>query len=129
LGSADVTPVQTRNADNKELNTMKKIKNLKYLCLALLVSASAVTGLVGCAGDRYHESTGEYVDDSALTHRVKDALGHSDYKFDDVKVTSFKGEVQLSGFVNTSDQKSKAGDIVKNVEGVRTVDNNITVKS
>jgi hyperosmotically inducible protein len=108
---------------------MKKIKSLNYLCLALLVSASAVTGFVGCAGDRYHESTGEYVDDSALTGRVKDALGHSDYKFDGVKVTSFKGEVQLSGFVDTSDQKSKAGDIVKNVEGVRTVDNNITVKS
>ncbi|HEY3855426.1 MAG TPA: BON domain-containing protein [Verrucomicrobiae bacterium] len=108
---------------------MKNVKCLSILCSATLLTVTAATVLVGCAGDRYHESTGEYVDDSALTGRVKSALGHSDYKFDGVKVTSFKGEVQLSGFVNTSDQKSQAADIAKNVEGVRSVDNNISVKS
>jgi osmotically-inducible protein OsmY len=108
---------------------MKNIKTLSFLCSAALLASTAGMVLVGCAGDRYHESTGEYVDDSALTGRVKAALGHSDYKFDGVKVTSFKGEVQLSGFVNTGDEKSQAADIAKNVEGVKSVDNNITVKS
>src|ERR1700679_519325 len=105
------------------------MKNIKVLCIAFTLAVSTVAGLTGCAGDRYHESTGEYVDDSSLTGRGKSALGHSDDKFDGVKVTSFKGEVQLSGFVNTPDQKSQAADIAKNVEGVKAVDNNISVKS
>lgn len=85
--------------------------------------------MTGCAGDRYHESTGEYVDDSSITARVKDALGHDEYKYPDVKVTTFKGTVQLSGFVDDHSQKDRAGSIAKGVQGVRDVANNITVKS
>src|SRR5579872_3866021 len=103
------------------------MKNIKLLCMALVVSAAALGGFTGCAGDRYHESTGEYVDDSSLTVRVKDALGHSDFKFGDVKVTSFKGTVQLSGFVNNQEQKSRAGEITSTVQGVRGVENNISI--
>ena len=75
------------------------MKKIQVLCVALTLAASAVVGLTGCAGDRYHESTGEYVDDTSLTARVKGALGDDSYKYPDVKVTSFKGTVQLSGFV------------------------------
>jgi hyperosmotically inducible protein len=74
-------------------------------------------------------STGEYIDDKSLTSRVNSALGNNpDYKFDEVNVTAFKGTVQLSGFVNTADQKTKAGDISRQVQGVQDVVNNITVK-
>ena len=105
------------------------MKKLNILCVILALGVSAATGLTGCAGDRYHESTGEYVDDSSLTARVKSALGDDSYKYPDVKVTSFKGTVQLSGFVNDKDQKSRAGEIAKGVQGVKDVENNITVKS
>jgi osmotically-inducible protein OsmY len=101
------------------------------LCVALCLGLPViVTSMTGCAGDKYNRSTGEYIDDKSLNMRVKSALGDNpEYKFDDVNVTSFKGTVQLSGFVNTSDQKSKANQIAKNVEGVKDVDNNITVKN
>ena len=104
------------------------MKVIKLLCAAAVLSTAALAGLTGCAGDRYHESTGEYIDDSTLTTRVKDALGHDDVKFDGVQVTSFNGVVQLSGFVNVQEQKSRAAEIAKNVAGVRGVEDKISVK-
>ncbi|HZF01876.1 MAG TPA: BON domain-containing protein [Methylomirabilota bacterium] len=99
------------------------------LCLGLLTTA-AITTTTGCAGDKYNRSTGQYIDDKSLTMRVKDALhDNPEYKYGDVNVDVFRGTVQLSGFVNTSDQKSKAKDIAKQVQGVNDVVNNITVKS
>lgn len=105
------------------------MKNMKALCMAFTLAVSAVVGWTGCAGNRYHESTGEYVDDSSLTARVKSALGNDSYKYPDVKVTTFKGTVQLSGFVDDRSQRDRAGSIAKEVQGVKDVDNNITVKS
>lgn len=100
-----------------------------FVAASLLLPAAVATLTTGCAGDRYNRSTGEYIDDKSLSMRVRSALGDNpEYKFGDVSVTSFKGVVQLSGFVNSSDQKSKAGSIAKGVDGVRSVENNITVK-
>lgn len=83
----------------------------------------------GCAGNRYQRSTGEAIDDTGITSRVKGALGDDPvYKYPDVKVTTFKGTVQLSGFVDTRDQKGRAGDIARRVEGVRDVQNNVALK-
>lgn len=104
------------------------MKNWKNLCLAAALAVSAAVGVVGCAGTPTKESTGEYVDDTSLTARVKSALGDDSYKYPDVKVTTFKGTVQLSGFVDDSAQKERAGNIAKGVQGVKDVDNNITVK-
>jgi osmotically-inducible protein OsmY len=85
--------------------------------------------LVGCAGNRYERSTGESVDDTATTGRVKRALsGDTTYRYPNVKVTTFKGNVQLSGFVENNDQKSKAGDLAKATPGVKDVENRITVR-
>jgi hyperosmotically inducible protein len=65
-----------------------------------------------------------------LQHQVRDALSDNpEYKFSDVNVDVYRGTCQLSGFVDSSDQKSKAGEIAKNIQGVSTVDNNITVRS
>lgn len=98
------------------------------LCLGLLTTA-AVTATTGCAGDKYNRSTGEYIDDQSLKARVSDALhDNPEYKFGGVDVHSFRGTVQLSGFVDTDDQKSKAGDIAKGVQGVKNIINNISVK-
>ena len=85
--------------------------------------------LTGCAGDRYTQSTGERIDDKSDSSRVRKALsGDTQYKYGDVSVQTFKGVVQLSGFVNSRDQKNRAGDLARRVEGVRGVENNITVK-
>ncbi|HEX4342785.1 MAG TPA: BON domain-containing protein, partial [Verrucomicrobiae bacterium] len=90
---------------------------------------SLLTLTTGCAGDRYHESTGENIDDRGITGRVKSALGNdTEFKYDKVNVTTFKGTTQLSGFVDTSAQKSRAETLAKGVEGVKEVKNGITVK-
>jgi hyperosmotically inducible periplasmic protein len=108
-------------------------KNTKRLVMILCVSiVPMAAGLLatGCAGDRYHESTGEGIDDTAITARVKSALGgDSQYKYDDVHVSTFKGTVQLSGFVASRDARSHAGDLAKNAQGVKDVSNNIDIKN
>jgi osmotically-inducible protein OsmY len=112
------------------MKNIKMTQVTKVLGLALCLGAMPLVSLVtGCAGDRYHQSTGENIDDHATTMRVKSALGNNaEYKFDGVDVDTFKGTVQLSGWVNTHDQKSQAGDIAKSVDGVKDVQNNISIK-
>jgi osmotically-inducible protein OsmY len=109
---------------------MKTFSTAKILGLALCLGAlPLVTMMTGCAGDRYHQSTGEAIDDKGISMRVKSALSNdAQYKYDGVEVTTFKGTVQLSGFVDTSAQKSRAADLAKGVEGVKDLENNITVK-
>jgi hyperosmotically inducible protein len=103
---------------------------LKRSVLILSLGVLAITGgLTGCAGDRYTQSTGERIDDNRTSERVREALGaDTQYKYTDVKVQAFKGTVQLSGFVNSRDQKNRAGDLAKKVEGVKELQNNIMVK-
>ncbi len=107
--------------------TMKT--KIQSLSIAIWLATSAALVLTsGCAGDRYRQSTGEHIDDKATSVRAKSALSDdAQYKYPMVEVKTFKGTVQLSGFVNTRDQKSRAGDLAKKVEGVRNVENNITV--
>lgn len=105
-------------------------RGLKLSALILSLGALAISGgLTGCAGDRYTQSTGERIDDSRDSARVRSALSEdAQYKYETVKVQTFKGVVQLSGFVNSRDQKNRAADIAKKVPGIRSVENNITVK-
>jgi hyperosmotically inducible periplasmic protein len=111
---------------------MKIKTNILNLVLgaALLTGTTAMMATTGCAGDKDSRSTGQYIDDKSLITRVNHALNdNAEYKFSDVDVDAFRGKVQLSGFVDTSDQKSKAYDSAKGVEGVQDVVNNITVKN
>jgi osmotically-inducible protein OsmY len=85
--------------------------------------------LIGCASTSNSTSTGEYIDDRAISAKVKTAL-HTD---DDVSgfqvnVETFKGTVQLSGFVDTAAQAERAEEIARGVNGVEDVVNNISVK-
>lgn len=93
-----------------------------------MVGSSLV--ITGCTTEkRGGRTTGEYIDDKSLNTRVRSALDDSaEHKFPDVKVESYRGTVQLSGFVATAAQKSRAGEIAKNVRGVTDVENKITVK-
>ena len=105
------------------------------LSAPLLVSILALgTGVAtlssGCAGTATRESTGEYLDDATTTTKVKAAFVKDPVvSAMDVKVDTFKGTVQLSGFVDTAEQKSRAEQIAAGVNGVSAVKNNITVKT
>ena len=102
--------------------------------LGIVISLGALPlllGVTGCTtpGSRYEQSSGERIDDHSTSYRVRAALADdSQYKYDGVNVETFKGVVQLSGFVNTRDQKNRAGDLARKVKGVNDVENNITVK-
>jgi hyperosmotically inducible periplasmic protein len=117
---------------------------------ALITCLSALPlmiGLTGCAGDRHNQSTDrrtddhrtaergykqnsdQLIEDSRTAERVREALAAgADYKYDGAKVIASKGVVQLSGFVNTSAQRNRAGEVASNVVGVNSVENNLTVK-
>jgi osmotically-inducible protein OsmY len=87
-------------------------------------------GMTGCTtGGRYNKSTGDRIEDQGTSSRVMMALAEdTQYKYVAVNVQTLKGTVQLSGFVNSGDQKNRAGDLAKKVAGVKEVVNNITVK-
>jgi hyperosmotically inducible periplasmic protein len=110
------------------MNTKPALHKLKHL-----IGSTLALGLVilatGCAGNDKDRSTGESIDDRATTSRVRGVLGDDTvYKYSDVKVTTFKGQVQLSGFVDSKEQKSRAAELAKGTAGVKEVENNITVK-
>jgi len=94
-----------------------------------LLTGTAILTTTGCAGSRYRQSTGEHIDDRATSSRVESALADDTlYKFPMVEVRTFKGTVQLSGFVTTKEQKNRAEDVAKKVQGVGNLENNITVQ-
>jgi hyperosmotically inducible periplasmic protein len=100
------------------------------LVTILAVGLGAATLSSGCAGTATRESTGEYIDDAAVTTKVKAALVKDPLVSAlDVKVDTFKGTVQLSGFVDTAEQKSRAEQVASGVSGVAGVRNNISLKT
>jgi osmotically-inducible protein OsmY len=104
---------------------MKK-RNIVIHCLVLLM---LIATLAACASTRTSESTGEYVDDSVITTKVKSQLAADDFlKSFQISVETYKGVVQLSGFVNSQQAVDKAGQIATSVNGVTSVKNNLIVK-
>jgi len=99
----------------------------KYLSALFL--AIALTSVVGCASTSTREGTGEYVDDSVITTKVKAAILHEPaLKVGEINVETFKGVVQLSGFVSSPAAISKAGEVARGVAGVKSVKNDMRVK-
>ena len=104
---------------------MKTATTIVRSLLVLLVIAV----IAGCAGSRTQESTGEYFDDSTITAKVKAAiLGDPDLKVLQINVETFKGVVQLSGFVNSPQAVSRAVAVARGVSGVKSVKNDLLVK-
>jgi hypothetical protein len=118
-----------RNRMNKTSVNAGTVLGTIGLILAL-GTLPLLLSVTGCAtGNRYEQSTGERIDDHGTSSRVRSALADdTQYKYGAVNVETFKGTVQLSGFVNSRDQKNRAGDLAKKVIGVKEVVNNITVK-
>jgi len=95
----------------------------------LKAAALAVVLLGGCAGSPIQESTGEYVDDTTLTTKVKSTLLQDPAVSGlDINVETFKGEVQLSGFANTEAERQRAAALASKVPGVVAVTNDIRLK-
>lgn len=94
----------------------------------MLVAMLAVLA-AGCAGDRTRESTGEYIDDSAITSKVKTALLNDPaVSALAINVETFKGTVQLSGFAKSERERSRAAELAQTVPGVKTVRNDIALR-
>lgn len=94
-----------------------------FLLSILLVS------FVSCAPANKQESTGQYVDDTILTTKVKTALfNEPSLKSTEINVETYKGTVQLSGFVNSQADINKAVEVARGVEGVAAVKNDMRVK-
>lgn len=111
------------------MDIIKKKSALLVLILATLGAGGMAELSTGCAATPTRESTGEYVDDATITTKVKAAFVRDDtVKAGDVSVETFKGIVQLSGFVDNAAQKARAGQIASGVSGVKDVKNDIMVK-
>ena len=105
---------------------MKKVvKEAGKIWLVIIMGV----GLFGCAGGDTRQSTGEYIDDAAITSKVKSKLlSDDDVSGLAVEVETYKGVVQLSGFVDSDAEKRRAEDLAEEVSGVRSVRNDIRVK-
>lgn len=104
---------------------MSKLNLIARFLLGFLL----IMTVAGCAGSKVSESTGEYFDDSMVTAKVKSAiLADSRLKMMDIKVITFKGAVQLSGFVDSADVATRAVQVVRTVKGVKVVNNSLVVK-
>jgi hyperosmotically inducible protein len=103
---------------------MKSLRGFGILVL-LIVLASAW----GCGSTSTKEGTGEYVDDSVITTKVKSAiLNDSSLKVNEINVETFKGVVQLSGFVRSQTDIDKAVQVARGVAGVKSVKNDMRIK-
>jgi osmotically-inducible protein OsmY len=104
--------------------------NSKYLRLsAAAVLVAACTALGACASTARHEGTGEYVDDTVITAKVKTAvLNDPGLKSAEINVETFKGKVQLSGFVSSQAGIDQAVALARGVKGVSSVANDMRLK-
>lgn len=106
-----------------------KTKSILPTLLALTLTLGACVSISGCASTPTSESTGEYIDDSVITTKVKAAFAKDKtVSAMAISVETFKGVVQLSGFVTSSEEKAAAERVARTVKGVTSVVNNITLK-
>jgi len=97
--------------------------------LAALAGALLIVTALGCASTRTQEGSGEYVDDTVITGKVKSAiLAEPTLKSAEINVETFKGIVQLSGFVSSRDAETTAVAVTTKVAGVKSVKNDMRVK-
>lgn len=104
------------------------MKQLKVVMGFMLVAVFAV--ILGCASTSKKEGTGEYIDDSVITTKVKAAvLNEPTLKSAEINVETFKGVVQLSGFVNSEADIATAASLARGIKGVTSVKNDMRLKA
>ncbi len=98
---------------------------ISYLVLIMFIAAF----VAACASTPKQEGTGEFIDDSVITTKVKSLLAADDFlKSFEISVETRKGIVQLSGFVDSQNAVNKAGEITRSVKGVKSIENSLIVK-
>ena len=103
---------------------MKQLKTISAIILAAMLAT-----VLGCASTSRQEGTGEYIDDSVITTKVKaEIFNEPSLKSAEINVETFKGVVQLSGFVSKADDITKATEVARSVKGVTSVKNDMRVK-
>ncbi|WP_028314559.1 BON domain-containing protein [Desulfatibacillum aliphaticivorans] len=103
---------------------MNHVKGVSAVLIAMFLILS-----IGCASTSSREGTGEYVDDSVITAKVKAAIfNEPSLKLFEINVETFKGVVQLSGFVSSRADIYKAVEVAQGVGGVKSVKNGMAVK-
>ena len=103
---------------------MKLFKRISAVFFAVLLAT-----VLGCAGSSTKEGTGEYVDDTVITGKVKTAIfSEATLKSSEINVETFKGMVQLSGFVKSQADIGKAVEVARGVNGVKGVTNAMQLK-
>lgn len=104
------------------MNQLNKSLSAAFLAIALVSS-------VGCASTEKQEGTGQYIDDTVITGKVKAALVKDPTtKASEINVETFKGAVQLSGFVSSQAAITRAVELARGVEGVQSVKNDMRIK-
>ena len=95
----------------------------------MLFAASLVATMAGCASTSTKEGTGEFIDDTVITAKVKASIfNEPTLKSSEINVETFKGDVQLSGFVADPADATKAAEVARGVKGVTSVKNDVRVK-
>lgn len=103
---------------------MTILKRISTLFLTIVLFS-----MLGCASTAKQEGTGEYIDDTVITTKVKAAIfNEPSLKSTEINVETFKGAVQLSGFVGTAGDIKKAVEVTRSVKGVTSVKNDMRVK-
>jgi osmotically-inducible protein OsmY len=101
----------------------------RYRQLSVITLGALIAVLVGCAGSPTQQSAGEYIDDAAMTTRVKTAVfNEPSLRTVEISVETYDGVVQLSGFVGSQEEIQKAGEVARSVHGVRSVRNDLQLK-
>jgi len=102
----------------------RRDRMVRYLVCIVLIAI-----FTGCAATQHRQSTGQYVDDSVITTKVKaEIFNEPTLKSLQINVKTYQGVVQLSGFVDSAQSVKKAGEIAGGVEGVKSVKNDLIVK-
>jgi len=102
-------------------------RTLPAFAIATAIALIGVTS--GCASTATHEGTGEYVDDSVITGKVKTAIfNEPTLKSAEINVETFKGVVQLSGFVSSKAAENRAVEVTRSVAGVKSVKDDMRLK-
>lgn len=97
--------------------------------IKFIVCVGLITAFLGCAATHKRESTGQYVDDSVITTKVKTAIfNEATLKTLQINVKTYQGVVQLSGFVDSAQSVRKAGEVARTVADVKEVKNDLIVK-
>lgn len=103
---------------------MKQLKYISALILAVMFAT-----LLGCSSTPRHEGTGEYIDDSVITTKVKAAIfNEPGLNSAEINVETYKGVVQLSGFVSSQADINRAAEVARGVKGVTSVKNDMRVR-